>query len=215
MKKKKDGYLIKGTYSHPQIFGYFTVKQYIITECEDKLCLLLKFQNESKLAITAAYFTVRQLDASGKTLGLVKIKYSDLYINAGQSYCTPKGIVVADNCVDCVIEMNKVICGNVKYSFRNGQVSAHYDKRGYGEKQRKRREYGMTRVRRKYSGGGGFYRFVAFVSLVLVTVSFFALISLTERAEEERLIEEKRTHTGTEYESTDTGSASAQTTKYN
>ena len=174
---KKD-YLMKGVYDHYQLSGYLTVKQYMIVEQDGKRCLLLRFENEMSKTISAFAFDVKQLDAAGNEIGTIKLQYSDLQITGGFLYCPEKGIVIEKNCVDFVIRMRYVICGRIKYRFRKGRATAHYDLRGYADPMPSSAEGEKRRVvvnrqptlKRKYFG------WLSFVAFVLVVLAFAFLI---------------------------------------
>lgn len=169
-------FLIKGIYSHPQLHGYFTVKQYIMLEREDKHCLLIRFENELRADICEIAFTVKQLNAAGKVIGRIKIHYSDLNIRAGQLYCPEQGIVIDDACVDCVIDMKYVVSETVKYVFKKGLVTDHYDPRGYKKPVAHKSETSKITVRRQYMGGGKSFRWIALLSFLMAIVMLGMLI---------------------------------------
>ena len=176
MKKKK--YMVAGEYDHYQLGGYFTVKQYIMTVREEKLCLLLRFENQMNTRVEAAEFVVKQLDSEGKLLGNIRIHYSDLRVEPGQLYCPDKGIVLHDDCTDFVIQMKYVISERTKYSFRNGVATAHYDIRGYEKKKSGTSHKSRVTIRRKFDGRLKCFGWIAVVSLILTAVIFLALIGL-------------------------------------
>ena len=187
MKKTKENYLIKGDYLYAQASRYFTVKQYMIVEQEGKRCLLLRFRNDSEMTVTGVEFTVKQMDAKGHPVGNVTVQYSDMSVRPGALYCPEQGIVVSDHCVDCMILMRYVICGKIKYAFKKGHVSAHYDKRGYVMvKKEKTKKKSRSHVEQRYAGGGWFYRLIALVTLILVLFSLYFVMYRAEREEQER-----------------------------
>ena len=170
MKKKKQSFLIKGLYGHPQTHGYFTVKEYMMLEREGKHCLLIRFENEMKSTISELSFTVKQINATGKVIGRINLHYSDLRILPGQRYCTERGIVLNEECVDCIIQVKYLISSNVKYVFKRGMVTGHYDPRGYEKTEKKRTRKSYLSVRSRYMGGGKYYGWIAFLSFVLMLV---------------------------------------------
>lgn len=176
MKKKK--YMVAGEYDHYQLGGYFTVKQYIMTVQEEKLCLLLRFENQMNSRVDAVEFVVKQLNSEGKMLGNIRIHYSDLRVEAGQLYCPDKGIVLHDDCTDFIIQMKYVISERTKYSFRNGVATAHYDIRGYEKKQAKSSHKSKVAIRKKFDGKIKCFKWIAFVSMILMIVTILTLIGL-------------------------------------
>ena len=169
-------FLIKGIYSHPQLHGYFTVKQYIMLEREDKHCLLIRFENELRADICEIAFTVKQLNAAGKVIGRIKLHYSDLNIRAGQLYCPEQGIVIDDACVDCVIDMKYVVSETVKYVFKKGLVTDHYDPRGYKKPIAHKSKTSKITVRGQYMGGGKSFCWIALLSFLMAIVMLGMLI---------------------------------------
>ena len=190
MKRKEEKNMIKGVYGYPQPEDFLAVRQYIFIEQDEKHCLLLKFENEMELPITEAAFTVRQLNAEGKDIGSVDIVYSNISIEAGASYCAEQGIVVDDNCAGCIVKVKYVICGKFKYVSKSGEIVGRYDRRGYKKKRRKAMISGSVSVKRKRLSGGLFFRFVAFVSLLLVVFSLFFIKYQLDLVEEETHTEE-------------------------
>ncbi len=180
MKKQKQTFLIKGLYGHPQTHGYFTVKEYMMLEREGKHCLLIRFENEMKSAVSELSFTVKQINAAGKVIGRIKLHYSDLRILPGQRYCTEQGIVLNEECVDCVIQVKYLIASNVKYVFRRGMVTEHYDPRGYEKTEKKRKRKSHVTIRRRYMGGGKYFGWIAFLSFVLVLVFVCLVIAQSQ-----------------------------------
>lgn len=176
-------YIDKGIYSHKQVGGYMTVKQFMVVEREDKRCLILRFLNESSLEVNAMEFTVTQRDTRGEVIGTSKIKHTHLSVGAGELFSPESGVVIKPECADFEVEMQCVVSGKYRYVFRGNQVTAHYDKRGY--------ENGVNAVHvhsgegkatsiRKYYTKGRLYRFIAVASLLAVVVSLVAAVIISE-----------------------------------
>ena len=174
---KKKHYMIKGEYEHSQIGGYFSVKEFIMLEEQGKHCLLLRFQNEMKTPVHAVEFIVKQLNADGKIIKSVRIRYTDLQVEAGQRYCASNGIVLEDSCADCVVLMRYVISGRNKYIFKRGLVTAHYDFRGYQQERNTESLKNEMIVKRAYSGAGRkLFAVIAILSLFLSVAALALLI---------------------------------------
>lgn len=180
MRKKKENYLVKGEYEHPQASGFLAVKQYMFIEQDGKHCLLLRFENEMELPITEAAITVTQLDAEDKTLGNIDIRYDDINVGKKKTFCPKSAIVVDGACSDFIVTVRYVICKNIKYEVRGEQLVGHYDKRGY-ERDSARRgvEKKVLKGKRRYIGYE-YYRFIAFVSLLLAIISLFSIKALLD-----------------------------------
>jgi len=188
MKKNAKRYIDKGIYSHGQLSGYLSVKQFMVVDQDGKHCLLLRFANEADFEINAVEFMLTQINTHGETVGTIKIKYSDLNIGAGEMYSPDKGIVVKADCADFTVQILSIISGKYRYVFKRGLVTAHYDRRGYengicavhvhdGE--------GRSETQKKYYSRGILYRLVAVVSLILVFVSLGLTIFVNEMKDSE------------------------------
>ncbi len=177
---KKKNYFIKGVYDHPQIGGYLTVKQYIMMEQDGKHCLLLRFENELKTSICSVEFTVKQLDSDGVEIASTDVKYTDLDLKSGRLFCPEEGIVLDKKCVDFLVKMRSLVSGETKFLFHKGQVTEHYDPRGYEERCVAENGGGRTVVHRKYSGGGKAYGWMAFLALLLMIASIWFVVVRNE-----------------------------------
>lgn len=118
--------LSKGYYRHSQINGFVTVKNYIYIKQNGKKCLLLRFFNETDFEIDRIEFTVIQLDASGNTLGEVRMQEDGLRFVAGGYYTCHDSIVMREGCHDFRVVMNEVISRDFRYCVRDGEVTAYY-----------------------------------------------------------------------------------------
>ena len=70
-----NGYMEKGYYSHPQIGGYVSLKQFIIYNESGKRCLLLRFSNDYSETVVAFGFVLIEKDAEGKVIAKKKIYF--------------------------------------------------------------------------------------------------------------------------------------------
>lgn len=182
-RNKKNNSLIKGVYGHPQVSGYFVVKQYMVLEQDGKRCLLLRFVNELTTTIQTVEFTVKQFNAAGKSIGKLKIKYTGLSVKGGELYVPEQGIVIQDECVDFAIQMKYIISENVKYLYKKGIVTSHYNPRGFEEKQAKvSASKNKVGTKRRYWGGGKIYVGIAWISFVLMLLMFWFLSEQTKDA---------------------------------
>ena len=187
MRKKKENYLKKGEYTHPQTSGFLSVKQYILMEQEGKHCLLLKFENEMDLVITEAAITVTQLDEKKKQLGNIDIRYEDINIKKKRAFFPENAIVVDDACFDCIVNVRYVICNNIKYEVRGGYVVGNYDKRACESPSTELDVKNKHHKVRRRSFSRRFYYFIAFISLLLVVISlvfFKVLFDINSQTEE-------------------------------
>lgn len=176
--KIEDSIIAKGIYARPQNSGYMSLKQFIIMELHGKKCLLLRYENEAAFEITQSEFILKQLDSKGEVIDVATLKYKKIAVYPGQTFAPREGVTLKDECFDFIIQPVSLVGGKYLYKFDNDVVTAHYDRRGYGERMayKKNKEENSVTVSRRYSGdGGGFNRKIAFVSLLLVTV-FLAII---------------------------------------
>lgn len=165
MQKNKK--LVKGLYEHEQIGGYLSVRQFMVINQYGKRCLLLRFENETSKMVNAFEFTVKRLDAEGNVIGSTTVCHDRLSIKAGEFYAPESGIVIESDCVDFVVQMRYVISQNIKYIYRKGMVTAHYDPRGFTDDGTTDNRPHTVSVKRKYSASVGFFRWMAFLAFIL------------------------------------------------
>ena len=173
---KQKSYLLKGKYEHSQIPGYFTVKEYIMLEQEGQHCLLLRFQNDMKTPVHAVSFAVQQYDADGNLLASVPVEYENLFIEPKARYSSTQGIVLHEKCVDFAIFVKYIISGSVKYVFKKGIVTEHYEVREYRPRKRHIFNGNKATVLRKYNGNGRGYALIAILSLILAALALLPII---------------------------------------
>jgi hypothetical protein len=127
------------------------------------------------LPITEAAITVTQLDEGKKPLGNIDIRYEDVNIRKKRAFFPQSAIVVDDACFDCIVTVRYVICNNIKYEVRGGYVIGHYDKRMSESTTTISDVKNKTHKVRRRSLSRRFYYFIAFISLLLVVISFVSL----------------------------------------
>lgn len=174
--RKDDNCLSKGVYNHFQISGYLSVKQYMIIEYEGKRCLLLRFENEMKSRISAVKFTLEQRDSSNKTIKRVNVSYKNLNIGWGSLYSPEEGIVLEDDCENFIVHMRYIISGNIKYVFKKGLVTEHYDPRGYDNYPPSFKSECNMSVKNSFLKKRKGYGWIAFLSFILLLVAVIMLI---------------------------------------
>ena len=127
MAEKNVGRIIKkGFYNHTQEFKCMQLKQYIITEKGGKKCLLFRFFNESELLIDSMEFTLMQFDSDHQLIDSSVVKMDKIQVESGGTYTPDKGLVISDACVDFIVNMTKVSCGEYVYSANNGGKMPRY-----------------------------------------------------------------------------------------
>ena len=116
-----------------------------------------------------------QLDSAGKIIGHSKMKYTQTRLGPQKTYAPDKAIVVKNECVDFRIRMISFIAEPYRYVYRRGQISVHYDVRGYVKKKRLgARGYLVTDSHKK-----SFFRFYTILAL-LSLVMLFAVCALVK-----------------------------------
>lgn len=144
------------------------LKHFMLVAQDGKRCLLLRFVNESKMEIGAMQFVLTQKDKAGRTIATDRIKYRNLRVAPDEIYSRESGIVVRDECDDFEVRLVSVISGPYKYTFKNGRVVAHFDKRGYSERASTVLGYHHIEVVSRHLGGGKFRGLVAFLSVLMI-----------------------------------------------
>jgi hypothetical protein len=163
-------YKEKGNYNHPQPTGFVAVKQYIFARAGEKRTLLLRFANESPLAVEGFEMLLTELDRQGKVIRKNKITYTDSSIAAGGTYTPPGAIVVSDGCTDFRVQVLSLRSGTYRYTLRRGQLVSHYDKLTSPQK-KKRPKHGYIEVRSVGSRDGKTFALIAAIAIVLIGIT--------------------------------------------
>lgn len=173
-----NGYMEKGYYSHPQIGGYVSLKQFILYNESGKRCLLLRFSNDFSETVGAFGFILIQKDAQGKVISKRKIEYKGISIAPDGIYSSTSGIVVDERCADFVVKLTYIVCGIYKYTFRHGYPCRHYDPRGYlSAKKRKKPRVGVvTEIKTRNASRKGFCGGVVFLAILSVIAVYLFLV---------------------------------------
>ncbi len=174
MTQKQNRRVIKNDYVHHQISGYLSVKQYAITTVNDRRCLILRFSNEMQSVISRVEFTVIQLDAEGSVIGKSKIKYENVKIAPRQLYCSEEAVLIKRECADFVVRIRYIISDDIKYVFKKDHVTAHYDTRGFGHKNKQTLGPRIVAIRRSTFGSGAFFGLMALLSFAISIGALFA-----------------------------------------
>ena len=126
---KNEQVISKGVYGFSQIGNFISVKNYIFMHCEDKICLMIRFSNDTDFAFDSMAFWVIQLNAEGKTIGRTRVEYKDMSFMPGSLYTADKGVIVENQCVDFKIQFCEAYSGYYKYLVRNRRAVVYYDRK--------------------------------------------------------------------------------------
>ena len=170
----KQQYLSKGFYQHAQVGNPVSVKNYIFLRDNNKKYLLIRYANELDHTVHAMYLTLLQLDATGKVIDRVKLKYEQLQFMPGSTYAEDAGIRVHETCTDFRVVFTKVISGQYEYSTYAGRPVVRYLKKqsdlGLGEPMRQR--IVAQKVRKRTFGKPGVVAAAAVIAVVFaITVN--------------------------------------------
>lgn len=173
-----NGYMEKGYYSHPQIGGYVSLKQFIIYNESGRRCLLLRFSNDYSETVVAFGFVLIQKDAEGKVIAKKKIEYRGLAIVPDGVYSSTSGIILDSRCADFVVKLTYMVCGLYKYTFRHGYPCRHYDPRGYlpAKKRKKARAGVVTEIKTRNASRVRFCGGMVFLAILSVIGVFLFLL---------------------------------------
>ena len=126
---EKEQIISKGVYGFSQISDFISVKNYIFMHKDEKICLAIRFSNDTDYVVDSVAFCVIQLDAAGKVIGKKRVEYTGMNLFPGELYSANKGIVVENQCVDFKIQFYEAYSGYYRYVVRNRRVIVYYDRK--------------------------------------------------------------------------------------
>lgn len=116
----------KGIYSHPQISGFISAKQYMIISRDDGKYLTVRFSNDGGFTLTGICMTVYQLDARGNVLRKNTLEQSGMQVLPGATF-SPRSIIEADaKCSDVKVQITYADAGEYRYLPRRNRVTVTY-----------------------------------------------------------------------------------------
>jgi hypothetical protein len=118
----------KGVYGFSQISDFISVKNYIFIRKEDKLCLAIRFFNDTEYTFDSMSFCVIQLNALGKVIARTRIEYNNMQFESGKMYTSNNLIVVDGECVDFRIQFYEAYSDYYRYVVKNRRVVVYYDR---------------------------------------------------------------------------------------
>ena len=146
----------KGIYGFSQIGGFISVKNYIFMHQGEKICLAIRFSNDTDYVFDSMSFCVIQLDALGEVIDRTRVEYTDMDFKPGTTYVSKNAVVVDSKCVDFKLQIYEAYSGFYKYVPRNRRTVIYYDRnkaeteaaervdKAYTETVIKRKEYGKA-----------------------------------------------------------------------
>lgn len=166
----------KGLYHHPQAAGFVSLKQYMIVENKGKHCLMLRFFNELKVAVSAIEFRLTQLDVNGTALGSAIIKVDSMSMAPGTTHAMKSGIVISEKCADFRVTVISATSNGYKYVLRHGVPMPTYDLRR-GKTKLTPRESARS-VTSKISTKGKFAATALSIAILIATGVLITYLSL-------------------------------------
>ena len=119
-------YISKGYYSHSQIEGFISVKNYIFASRQRQNYLLLRFENLADFTANSLEFTLIQLDRTGTVLETSRHSYDNLTFCPGSTFTPSAGIPVHKYCTDFQVRFSAVTSGRFTYRVRDNLVNVFY-----------------------------------------------------------------------------------------
>ena len=171
----------KGVYGFSQIGGFISVKNYIFMHYGEKICLALRFSNDTDHTFDSMHFCVIQLDALGNVIGRTRVRYENMGFKPGTTYVAENAIEVDSKCVDFKVQMYEAHSGFYKYVPRNRRAVIYYDRKAAQKMLERGKASGSqhTSVKRKEYGRAGITVAFAIIALLtMLTVNIYYLFSL-------------------------------------
>ncbi len=119
-------YISKGVYSHSQIEGFISVKNYIIAGSQQQNYLLLRFENMADFTAEAMEFTLVELDSTGAVLNTSTHSYRELSFAPGTTHALPGAIPIHKFCTDFKVQFSAVYSDRFTYRVRENAVTVFY-----------------------------------------------------------------------------------------
>ena len=171
----------KGIYGFSQIGGFISVKNYIFMHYGEKICLALRFSNDTDHTFDSMHFCVIQLDALGEVIGRTRVRYENMGFKPGTTYVAENAIEVDSKCVDFKVQIYEAHSGFYRYVPRNRRAVIYYDRKAAQKmlERGKASKSQYTSVKRKEYGRAGVTAAIAIIALLtMLTVNIYYLFSL-------------------------------------
>lgn len=116
----------KGIYKYPQIEGFVSVKQFMFVYRDGVKHLLLRCSNDTETVLRSVRFVLTELDRDGAVLNVRHLSYKDINAEGGETFTSPKGIPVSDECVDFKISFVRAVSDKHTYKATGKKAYAYY-----------------------------------------------------------------------------------------
>lgn len=167
--------ITRGTYSHSQLSGFMSVREYMFLNRSGQKCIIIRFYNESKHTIKSLDFTLVQLSSDGRVLGKCDVSYKDLDVKPGSTFSTHKAIAVDSACADFEVQIRSASSAYYLFRIKQENVIAYYDKRKRSDYRLRPLGSGYTDVKTLRPGG----RAAAAIMTAVATVCVIAAAALS------------------------------------
>lgn len=169
---KNENIISKGFYRFPQVKDFISVKNHMFMRCDDKVCLALRFSNDTEYTFDFFSFDIVELNAEGKPIGKVFVEYKDISFAPGSVFASDKALAVSNNCVDFRIEFREAFSGTYKYIVSRGKASVYYNKKKVDDAEKsentQKKNTANVRVKQRRIGKPFLSAFIIFLLVVIM-----------------------------------------------
>lgn len=123
---RREDIISKGYYTHPQVNGLISVKQFIVLRQENEKRLLLRMSNDQGETVTGFSLRVLQYDAAGRMIGSATVEKSGLKHKARSAFHVGQEIPLEEDCVDFRVTVLSVQCGSYLHKVKGEEVLTSY-----------------------------------------------------------------------------------------
>lgn len=120
----------KGLYTHPQVPGFVSVKQYILLRRQGKKNLFLRFENHRREVVTALSFSVKQFDAKGSLINQEHFALTKVNCAGEGVLVFDKAIKIKERCADFRVTVHSATYGEYVYEAHGDTLRVLYQKEG-------------------------------------------------------------------------------------
>ena len=118
--------LAKGIYSHSQISGFISAKQYMFLSKNGKKYLVVRFANEADFTVSAMSVDIFQLDNRGNVLRKDRVEERSLRVLHGRTFTLKTHPELDEKCSDVKVQINYVDSGDYRYTPIKDRVKINY-----------------------------------------------------------------------------------------
>ena len=121
-----DKITIKCIYKHPQIEGFVSVKQFMFVYRDGVKHLLLRCSNDTETVLRSVRFVLTEFNRDGEILNVRHLSYKDINVEAGETFASPQGIPLSEECVDFKISFVRAISDKHTYKVTGKKAYVYY-----------------------------------------------------------------------------------------